>query len=174
MTEQNQDQWPPLDFKRREALDAEAIAMILWSDSVYSASPCHWIWTPSDFKDQPRYTPRKQSARRMLVAQKRQHEYKDVLRRRRTYSKQLKWFWHWFRNKADNKIFLYSYDRSRPFQEIGIRGILPEYRAIIVRISYVVDHWLIISDAPYHTYTTGATINKAIMNFRHLMQEFVV
>lgn len=116
---------------------------------------------------------RKQSTRRMIVAQKRQQEYQDVLRRRRTYSKQQWWFWDWF-SKADNEIFLHNYDRSRPFQELGIRGILPEYRAIIVRISWVVDHWLIVSDAPYHTYTTGATINKAIMNFRHLMQEFVI
>lgn len=115
----------------------------------------------------------KQSTRRMIVAQKRQQEYQDVLRRRRTYSRQQWWFWDWF-SKAGNEIFLHSYDRSRPFQEIGLRGILPEYRAIIVRISWVADHWLVVSDEPYHAYAVGPTINKAIARFRDLMQEFVV
>lgn len=81
-----------------------------------------------------------QSTRRMAVAQKRDEDSKDVLRRRRTRTKQQKWFWRWF-HSADNEIFLYSYDPARPYQEIGLLGILPNCGVAIALLRHLLqDH----------------------------------
>lgn len=117
---------------------------------------------------------RRQSTRRMLVAQKRRQEYKDVLRRRKICRKQERWFYQWWLRTSDVTPELWHIEKLR--WRVKLIGNLPGQRRLVqgmpIDITWDGGEWL-VSEIFYHMHTVAPTIHKALTRFRQLLCDYL-
>ncbi|OLD63925.1 MAG: hypothetical protein AUF65_00825 [Chloroflexi bacterium 13_1_20CM_50_12] len=115
---------------------------------------------------------RVQSKRRKQVAQKRQRQGKDVLRRPITFSTECIYLWHWALNAPFDE---YSWI-SPSSHEVGLFGSLPDNRQLAkpltVNVTWDSGEWL-VSEPIYHMHAAGSTISKAVASFRHIFSRYL-
>ena len=116
----------------------------------------------------------KQSTRRMVVAQKRIQQNKDVLRRPITIHKQQAWFMYWWHYAPDIESYLWHY--SKLAWQVKLTGPLPGNKRLVqglpVDIVWDSGEWL-VSETFYRIHATGPTISKAVASFRRILPQYL-
>ena len=116
------------------------------------------------------HTPKRQSKRRMLVAQKRLQRYKDVLRPSRLPERDVHRILKQLPDCRDTTGI--GWDRVNSAYALTLTGNLRgKYRLakpLTVLIEWCTDYWL-ITEPTYFNHTTRKTIPKAVAHFRRCL-----